>query len=89
MSAAGYVSCSCTTCFEIAIASEGESMPMCHACDDAGCDGEHECSCDVVDDLDEDDVEALEREEAEARAEADYRERERAMFDATKKVSGW
>lgn len=37
----GYRPCACRDCFEIAIGSEGA---MCHACQDAGCSGEGECS---------------------------------------------
>lgn len=37
----GYRPCACRDCFEIAI---GEAGAMCHACEDAGCSGDGECS---------------------------------------------
>jgi len=36
----GYGPCGCRDCMEIAI---GEPGAMCHACEDAGCEGEREC----------------------------------------------
>jgi hypothetical protein len=39
----GYTDCSCRDCFEIAIASDGETDPLCWECEEAGCvsnDGE-------------------------------------------------
>ena len=37
----GYVDCACPDCFEIAIGEHGKDF--CHACEEAGCDGEGEC----------------------------------------------
>lgn len=48
----GYVSCWCRDCFEIAIADDDEHA-LCHACVDAGCDGEGECqSCNAYEEED-------------------------------------
>lgn len=37
----GYVHCACHECFEVAIGEPGDAL--CHACDEAGCDGEGSC----------------------------------------------
>jgi hypothetical protein len=51
----GYTSCGCPDCFEIAIqGDEDEELTLCHACEDAGCDGEGSCECEPDCDEDED-----------------------------------
>lgn len=45
----GYCDCSCPTCFEIAIRSDGDEITLCNLCEEAGCDGESECSVDPDD----------------------------------------
>jgi hypothetical protein len=37
----GYTDCACRDCFEIAIGEPGEAF--CHACEEAGCEGDGEC----------------------------------------------
>ena len=52
MQNSGYHDCPCPTCFEIAIGCDDADNPdMCSECDEAGCDGDNECS--VEPDLDE------------------------------------
>ncbi|NRB12227.1 MAG: hypothetical protein HRU44_03230 [Candidatus Thalassarchaeum sp.] len=44
LSNAGYHSCPCRDCFEIAIGCDDNNNPdMCGDCEDAGCDGTGEC----------------------------------------------
>ena len=42
----GYRPCACRDCMEIAIGEEGA---MCHACEEAGCELDHECSAEHLD----------------------------------------
>ena len=39
----GYTSCKCPTCFEIAVSDDMSQPDLCLECEDAGCDGKHEC----------------------------------------------
>lgn len=43
----GYTPCACRDCMETAIGTKGEPIPLCHDCEESGCDdsGESECSC--------------------------------------------
>jgi hypothetical protein len=45
----GYTSCACPSCFEIAIAGDDDTEPLCHACEEAGCTPE-DGDCCVEDD---------------------------------------
>lgn len=40
----GYVPCPCLDCFEITIVGQGELIPFCSECEEAGCELGKECS---------------------------------------------
>ena len=43
-SLSGYCDCACRDCFDVAITSTNK-LALCHACRDAGCDGESASEC--------------------------------------------
>ena len=52
MSNSGYCDCLCPNCFEIAIADDTREGAFCLECEEAGCDGESECSVERDEDHD-------------------------------------
>lgn len=44
----GYVQCKCPNCFEIAIeGDDDEDGTFCSECEEASCDGESDCNCEL------------------------------------------
>ncbi len=49
----GYINCGCRDCFELTI---GEPGDFCDECIEAGCEPDHECCVEHLEDEDEDDM---------------------------------
>lgn len=43
----GYTECRCRDCFEIAISDDENNPDLCLDCEEAGCEGDSECACDL------------------------------------------